>query len=444
MPTPIYDALLRQAGYGRAALHMPGHKGLAAALPAELAPLLRLDSTELPETGDLFAEEGAVHEAEVLAARAFGTARTLFSAGGSTLCIQAMLRAAMPRGGRLICGRVIHRAAADAFCLLDIEPYFLSHDQSAGAGFWGRITAAELSAALKECHDARAVYLTCPDYFGTLSDLKALANIAHAAGLPLLVDAAHGAHLDFLPQKMGAVSAGVDFAAQSAHKTLPALTGAAWLQLRHEESAAAARGAMRCFGSSSPSFPILLSLDCTREWLEKSGKTELADLALRCAEIKELLSELGFAQPLGLTDPLRIAFALHEAIDTGKLLRSCGIEPEFAQDGRVILIPGVANGAEDFARLSAALRALARLAGTASANATAAAHLPGRILSPRQAFMSASEEKPVGNCVGRTCAENIIPCPPAVPIVLAGELIDVEVAKELTRLGYKTIRTVQK
>jgi len=157
MPIPIYDALRAQAAGGRAVLHMPGHKGLpGSALPPELASILPLDSTELPGTGDLYAGEGAILEAEALAAELFGAARTLLSAGGSTLCIQAMLRAALPRGGKLLCGRVLHRAAAEAFCLLDIEPVFLPCDDSAGAYFPGRVTPEALAEALAENPDGES------------------------------------------------------------------------------------------------------------------------------------------------------------------------------------------------------------------------------------------------------------------------------------------------
>ncbi|MDR3345134.1 MAG: DegT/DnrJ/EryC1/StrS family aminotransferase [Oscillospiraceae bacterium] len=442
MPAPIYDALLAQAACGRVPLHMPGHKNTpGSALPPELAAFLRLDSTELPGTGDLFAGFGAIREAEALAADLFGTAQTLFSAGGATLCIQAMLRCALPHGGKLICGRVLHRAAADAFCLLGIEPVFPDCDGSAGGHFPGRVTPQALKSALRQHPDARAVYVTCPDYFGTLSDLSSLAKAAHAVGLPLLVDAAHGAHLDFLNAARGAVTAGADFAAESAHKTLPALTGAAWLHLAHASDTDSARHAMRMFGSSSPSFPILLSLDCARAWLAERGAYELARLAERVAISKTLLEKLGFLQPPGDVDPLRIAFAVPKDCGAGRFLRENGIEPEYAEQGKVILIPGAANGIDDFARLGTALSALAvELEAFLPCDETSPKFpIPQRIMSPREAFLASVICVPVDRAVGKISARNIIPCPPAVPIVLAGEEINGTVVGALAAAGIDSV-----
>jgi arginine/lysine/ornithine decarboxylase len=421
---------------------MPGHKGaMINAFPPELAAILPLDSTELPGTGNLFADQGAIREAEMLAAELFGAADTLFSAGGSTLCIQAMLRCALPHGGKLLCGRVLHRAAADAFCLLSIEPIFLECDDSSSEYFPGRVTPQALTEALQRHKDARAAYITCPDYFGSLNDLTALAKICHAANIPLLVDAAHGAHLEFLNPASRAIMAGADFVAQSAHKTLPALTGAAWLHLADTKYAESARLAMRAFGSSSPSFPILLSLDCAREWLAVHGRHKLAQLSVRVMNTKSLLAKLGFHQPLGETDPLRIAFTTQNDYDVGTFLRRCGIEPEYAEHGKVILIPSVANGTEDFVRLDAALHNLAKqLPDCANFAPQFSNHkLPRRALSPREAFMAYSKSVPIIHAEGKISAQNIIPCPPAIPIVLAGEEVNDEVILNLSQNGIDKI-----
>ncbi|MDR0884601.1 MAG: amino acid decarboxylase [Oscillospiraceae bacterium] len=435
MNTPLFDALRAQNATGRARFHMPGHKGGGDNLPPELSALFALDTTELPGTGDLYAAEGAVRAAEERASALFGCGDTLFSAGGSTLCLQAMLRAALPHGGKLLCGRVLHRAAAHAFALLDIVPAFVESDGSAGDFFPGRITPAALCAALRAHPDARAVYLTSPDYFGTLSNVGALVQTAQTAGLPLLVDAAHGAHLDFLPTPCGAVSAGADFVAQSAHKTLPALTGAAWLHLRRAADAPAARAAMALFGSSSPSFPILLSLDCARAWLAQAGRGALAALEHRAAQTKALLRTLGFPQPLGQVDPTRIAFTVPDGDrDVGDFLRTQGIEPEYAAQGWVILIPTAANGADDFARLHKALTALADVLPH-SYTPMPLLRTPVRRRTPREAFLAQTHPVPTAQTVGKIAAWDVIPCPPAVPLVLAGEEIDAQTHSALQRYG---------
>jgi arginine/lysine/ornithine decarboxylase len=255
--------------------------------------------------------------------------------------------------------------------------------------------------------------------------------------LPLLVDAAHGAHLDFLALKCGAVSAGADFAAESVHKTLPALTGAAWLHVAQANHAASVRLAMRVFGSSSPAFPILLSLDCAREWLSTRGRGELSSLAERVAGVKVLLTKLGFPQPTGNVDPLRIAFAVPNDFRAGDFLRARGVEPEYAEHGKVILIPGVANGAADFARLDVALTALAAelKALPPGDNKSHALPIPQRLMSPREAFMAPVSYVPIDRAEGKISAQNIIPCPPAVPIVLAGEKISRPIVEALAGIS---------
>jgi hypothetical protein len=202
---------------------------------------------------------------------------------------------------------------------------------------------------------------------------------------------------------------------------------------------------MRLFGSSSPSFPILLSLDCARGWLEQNGRAELALLAKRVSKIKSLLKELCFPQPEEGSgcDPLRIAFAIPDNIDAGAFLRTQGIEPEYAGHGTVILIPAPTNGEEAFDRLQIALKKLGRAAKPFSGHfSRITIYTPERIMFPRDAFMSKKRVVPVEEALGKVSAMNVIPCPPAVPVVLAGEEIDSGVIALLKKAGKSKIQIV--
>ena len=240
MSAPLFDAVTAHAKKQKVSMHMPAHKGKFPALGG----IQNFDITEIPDTGSLFDGEGATALAEAQAQKLFGSAATFMSAGGCTLCIQAMFRAAAPHGGKVVCGRVVHRSAVNAMSLLGIEPVWVLPDPSAGELFSGRITAEGVRRALEKTPEAKAVYITSPDYFGVISDVKSIAAVAREFGVPLLVDCAHGAHLKFLEKDISPLNLGAAMSAESAHKTLPVLTGGAWLQIGDESFVPEIRRAM--------------------------------------------------------------------------------------------------------------------------------------------------------------------------------------------------------
>ena len=439
MDAPLWTALQQHNAAGRVSMHMPAHKGAADCLAA-LSAVLPFDLTELPDTGSLYDGEGATALAEDAAARLFGTAATRLSAGGSTLCIQAMLRLALPAGGKLLCGRVLHRSAANAMALLNIEPIWLLPDGSAGESFPGRIPAETLRCLAALHPDAKAVYLTSPDYFGVMQHIPALAEAAAEFGLPLLIDSAHGAHLHFMQEDFSAAAQGAALAAESAHKTLPVLTGGAWLQIGRADYVPFAREAMALFGSTSPSYLTLLSLDLCREWLRDTGKEALRALVPQVQKIRALLSERGFALPQGVCDPLRIAFAAENAAAVGDSLRTNGIEPEYAAQDKVILIPSCANSAADFVRLADAIHRLPAPQNAPRATPQTLLHVA---MTPRCALDSPRELLPLAACEGRIAALPVCPCPPAIPLAMPGEVLDAEALKNAENYGIRRLEVVK-
>ena len=219
MYAPLYQALQEHRAKQRASFHTPGHKNSPLALPDGL---YALDFTELPDTDSLFEASGAIREAELAAARLFGARRTLISAGGCSLCIQAMLRLALPQGGQAVCGRVVHRSAVNAMALLDLEPV------------WAPNSTAGILKKLEQTPQAGAVYVTSPSYYGQLMDIPTLAEACKRRGIPLLVDNAHGAHLAFTEPRLHPLQRGAAMTACSAHNTLGVLTGGAWLNIAVE------------------------------------------------------------------------------------------------------------------------------------------------------------------------------------------------------------------
>ncbi len=440
--TPLFDALRAHLALGRSSFHTPGHKGAPGFFPDRLEAF---DLTELPDTDSLFEAEGAILEAERAAARLFGTARTLFSAGGCTLCIQAMLRLAVPEGGEILSGRIIHRSAVQTMALLDLKPHWVMPRPDAGEGLPGRVWAEDVCAALRAHPGIRAVYLTSPDYYGVLADLPAIAEVCREHGVPLLVDNAHGAHLGFVGGGLHPVARGASMAACSAHKTLPVLTGGAYLNIADGRFAPEAKAAMALFGSTSPSYPVLLSLDLCRAWLEREGRTAFARLEERVCSLREFARSLGLGLPAGLCDPVRLTLRTADigltGVEAAERFRSMGVEPEYADGAFVVLLPTPMNGEEDFARLEGALRALPRGKGIRARGICVPPPVP--VLTPRQALFASSEPLPLEQAVGRVAAETACPCPPGVPVVMPGEKITREAAEFLSGYGIRGLPVVK-
>lgn len=443
MAVPIYESLKSHAKKGRCPFHMPGHKGQLLGWELEQAALL--DMTEIPDTGSLFDDLGPTRAAEELATQYFGTARTFFSAGGSTLCIQAMLRLCAPQGGTVICSRVLHRSAVNAMALLGIDPVYLYPDGSAGPHFAGRVTPESVARALREHPDARAVYLTSPDYYGVMSDIRSICARAEQYHVPVIVDNAHGAHLYPLDPQLHPVVQGAAMSADSAHKTLPVLTGGSFLQIGRAEYVPQAKAAMALFGSTSPSYLILTALDRCREWLGSGGENQIRTAAERCRDVKAFAGRMGFLQPEGVCDPFHIALSganmAYGGVRSGELLRTAGIEPEYAAADGIILMPSPMNSNRDYDRLC---RSLERLPLTAQARSGCGAlPSPRPAMRLREAILAPAEELPVEQSRGRTAAEVKCPCPPAIPVVMPGEIIDGACAEALKNFGVSKIKVVK-
>lgn len=454
--TPLYSALLAHAGLGRASFHTPGHKGRGEAADWEA---FALDLTELPDTGSLYDGGDSIEESERLAARAFGAARTLYSAGGCTLCIQTMLLLGAGPGGRVIMARNAHRSAVNAAVLLGLDPVWV------WPGADGRIPPAEAKRLLSRERDVRAMYITSPDYRGILSDIPALAGICRRFGVPLLVDNAHGSHLGAFGRHPLAL--GAFMTADSAHKTLPVLTGGAMLHLSPEAAACGGgemlpKEAMALFGSTSPSFPVLASLDLAQDWWRREGPAACRRTAGAVAGMRALLGQAAeSADPL--RDPLRLTLSFTpertrrfgvDGSGAAAYFRRRGCEPELADAGTVVFLPTPANTDEELDRLFRSLVGLCRgeAAGekggrgpSRSLSLTEVVSLPPaeRVLSPREAVLRPAAEVPVGDAVGRVCARTVCPCPPGVAAVIPGERVGPEAAGLLEAGGYTRLSVLR-
>ena len=362
MTTPICDFVRAYAASGVSRLHMPGHKGRGA-LGCEV-----VDITEITGADDLSCPDGIIAESEANATALFGSRHTFYSTGGSSQCVKAMLLLAYlyrpdGAGRRIIAARNAHKSFLHGCALLGLEPDWLYPAQPSPLCSCP-VSPEALERALDRGEKPCAVYITSPDYLGGMQDVRALAHAAHGRGVPLLVDNAHGAYLKFLPQPLHPLDLGADMCCDSAHKTLAVLTGGAYLHVSAGARGfeAGAREALAVFGSSSPSYLTLQSLDAMNARLAGTYRAELAACAAELGALKRRLAAAGL--PVAPSDPLRLTLAAHEAGRTGfelaALLRAQGVECEYAdRDALVMMLSPDTDGAARW-RVLAALGGLER------------------------------------------------------------------------------------
>ena len=439
MSTPICDFVRDYCATVALRLHMPGHKGRGE-LGCEA-----LDITEVAGADDLACPEGVILESEENTTELFGSRHTFYSAGGSSQCVKAMLHLAYiyrPEGAtnRVLAARNAHKSFLHGCALLGLEPVWLHPDEPSPLCSCP-VSPEALGRALDAGERPCAVYITSPDYLGGVQDIAALAEVCHAHGVPLLVDNAHGAYLKFLSPSRHPLDLGADMCCDSAHKTLPVLTGGAYLHVAEGAVAAyeaEARHSLSVFGSSSPSYLILQSLDLCADRLDKDYPALIRETARRAAA---LARELGLTPPEG--DPLKLALPAAYFGCTGPELASCLRDwrtvAEYADEDWLVLMfsPGLGEGAFEHVRRAMPLR---------RPGSRKPRSLPGpgeRLLSPREALLARRESVPVSESAGRVCAEAAVSCPPAIPVAVCGERITPEAAQLMEELGIGSVSVVQ-
>lgn len=437
--TPLYNRLIDHNKLNRSSFHTPGHKCNGFFDKS----IISLDYTELPDTDALYEANDVILETEKRASELFGAYRSLISAGGCSLAIQTMLKIASERGGKLLCARNAHRSAINAVALLGMEPVWISPD--GGDGFTGRISPKAVEDILNADRDITACYITSPSYYGEISDISAISEICHKHDVILLVDNAHGSHLAFMKDNMHPISNGADMSACSLHKTLPVLTGGALLNIANPALAENAKEAMSLFGSTSPSYIIMSSIDLCVDYMFGEGKKAYAECEKKVKVLKCLAESRGIKQPKGLCDPLRITLNTASVglfgEEQGRYFEEHGIDCEFCDGENAVFICTPFNSDQDFERLERAIKEIPirdciELKKFSAEN-------PIKKLSVREAMLSASETVSTEESVGRVSANTVCPCPPGIPLIMPGEIINAEIAEMFIKSGIKQIKAVK-
>lgn len=441
MKTPIVSFLKSYQEKSPVRMHMPGHKG------AGILGFEGMDLTEIYGADELFAAEGIIKESEQNASNLFGCP-TYYSTQGSTLCIQTMCtilcQDAKSKGKKpkILAGRNAHRSFIHATALLDFEIEWLYGNSDYLSC---KIHAEDLEKAIIESLPT-AVYLTNPDYLGNLLDIKSLASVCKKHNVLLAIDNAHGAYLRFLKDSLYPIDLGADLCCDSAHKTLPVLTGGAYLHLSDSLNQVwknDVKHFMEYFSSTSPSYLIMASLDAANEVLDTTFKNSLFECIQRVDGLKNTLVQHGYTILFG--EPMKITISTKEFGYTGNeianLLMECDIYPEFYDSDYIVLMPSPYNTKDDLKRLETCLCGIE--GKPILVNKLPKLEQSKKAMNVRQALFSSSITLDVSKSLGQVCSSVTVSCPPAILPVIPGEVISESSIEVMKYYGIETIRVVK-
>lgn len=441
MGTPFFDEIAAVADR-KPRFFVPGHKGNPAAIPI-FADYLHYDITEVDGAYDLSHPTGALAESQNNMARLYGSGATLYSASGSTNCILAMIALFTQPGDTIIAARGCHVSALRAMALLDLHPHWIDLVQ-------GLPRPQDIEQALQS-YPGATVYVTSVDYYGNIPDIEAISAICKANNANLLCDNAHGAHLAFLKNSCHPIRLGADAAADSAHKTLPCLTPAAMLHLKDKELAGPARQQMNLFSSTSPSYPVLLSLDLAAGFLE-----DQAQVYQHTQQQVALLGEkFPFLHPC--QDPLRLVLSVPPDQDVDgvhQFLLEHKIAAEYSDGRCFVFMFSPWNTLSEFEYFNSVMRDIHNQFEFLSnfnclnnnfdrLSISSIRNIQKSHLTLREAFFSPKETLATRQAKGRICAGLHAPCPPGVPLLAPGELLRPDICNALVAGGIMQVDVVK-
>lgn len=455
MDTPIYDFVKNYKISDMSRFHMPGHKG------HKFIGCEDLDITEIYGADVLSMASGIIARSQFNASCLFCTGQTFYSTEGSSLCIKAMLMAALmdARSQRKISGqereyilaaRNVHRSMIDACALIDIDVEFLTCSTSDSICEC-KVLPEDIEIYfenIKKENYPIAVYITSPDYLGNIADIAGIAKVCEKYYIPLIVDNAHGAYLAFLEESLHPIKLGATMCCDSAHKTLPVLTGGAYLHIApkyKERFAGAIQRGLALFGSTSPSYLVLQSLDLCNRYIADGYRKKLKNCIDSVNKVKKYLKSMSIY--VVDTEPLKIVINTAKAGYTGESvaaeMRQYGIECEYADMQFVVLMVTPENNRYDFEKVrqwGSDTRLLYKKDSLVLK--TSPAFYIERQMTIREAVFAPSEVIDIKDSIGRICAEEMISCPPAVPIVVCGEVINENIVNLLEMYNIKNVCVV--
>ena len=453
METPLYKALKEYAQKDMTRLHMPGHKGINI---YEIDDLWKYDITEIQNMDNLLDADskGIIKQTEDIYTKIYGSKKSIISTQGSTIGIQTMLTLVLMNNRnsskRMLVDRNIHIAAINTMALLAIEPIWINGDIEENDLMPAVISAKNIEDNIKKFPEISAVYITSPNYFGLIADIKEISDICKKYDKFLLVDNAHGAHLKFLNAPCHPMDFGASICCDSLHKTLPVLTGGGLIHIYDQRLVENAKKAMALYSSTSPSYLIMLSIDLLLNYVYKHIKEDLRILSYKIKQLNKLAVQLGFKIPKGNIDPIKFVIKIDEFEDNSQdiadFFRQYKIEPEYVDRFWLVFIFSPQNTNKDFQRMEDALKNISIL------KRRKINYLKNKITPKvidykkgsalKEALFSKAEMIKVEDCLGRIASNSVITCPPAVPIVLPGEYVSRETIELMLDNNIKHINVI--
>ena len=462
LKAPIVEAMKKYSSDGALAFHTPGHKqGLGAhELLKNLitAEGLRREVSLMEELDDLHSPHGCIEDAEKLAAELWHADDALFIVNGTTCAIQAMMLATLKPNDFVFVPRNSHRAVTAGLILTGAIPIFLPVEFSAELKVPLNVTVETIRRAIKKFPQARALILTSPNYYGVAADVKEIAKILHENKMLLLVDEAHGAHLQFCANlPTSAMDSGADIAAQSTHKLLGSMTQTSMLMVKNSVDVGRVRRAASLLQTTSPNYLLLASLDIARLQMFECGAEKISSAVelskILRAEVNKISSLKTFDAvkdfELDLTKvTVNVEGTGLTGIDAEKILRhEFKIQCELSDAYNLLFIISYADNESTVSKLIDALK-LMRNAQCVKLNDfknVSGNEISMALKSPREIFFSESEVVPLEKSVGRICAEEVTFYPPGIPILNLGEKITAEVVDKIIatkNIGARTLTDI--
>ncbi len=446
---PLAEALARLTEKHLVAFDVPGHKQSLSFLSEYFGEnCLRLDMNSRPGIDYLCQPQAEIKEAEILAAEAFGAAYAYFMVGGTTASVQAMVMSVCNPGDKIILPRNVHYSVINAVIVAGAIPIYINPTVHARLGISLGMRTADIEDCLRANPDAKAILVNNPTYYGICPNLKKIVEIAHAYGVKVLADEAHGAHFYFhedLP--MAAMHCGADMAAVSMHKTGGSLTQSSILLSADTIDPLHVNNVINLLRTTSASYLLLASLDLARRYLATEGREVLGKNIERAERTREKINALGgyyaFAQELingdevFAFDPMKIS--VHTVglglagIEVYSLLRETyGVQVEFGDVNNFLAIAAIGDSEEAHQALVNALKEIREGHRKDSLGGFSYTYISPQVaMSPRDAFYSPRKYLPVAECEGKISADYIMCYPPGIPFLAPGELVTQEIISHI-------------
>ncbi len=448
MNQTLTEFLLKHKEKNPVSFHMPGHKGSAIyrdyGYGEFLDSIMDCDITEIPGADNLFQTEGVLKETMNRYKAMYGTKESYLLINGSSGGLIAAILASVPKGGKLVMARNCHKSIFNALSLGDITPVYAYPETIEAYGILGSVSPEEVERCLDEHPDAAAVILPSPNYYGICSDVAAIAEVVHSRGKVLIVDQAHGAHLNFFTKYQltgfpsAAEAAGADMVINSIHKTLASFTQTALLNLCSDRvDKYDLEDRLQAIESTSPSYPMMASLDINADLMEHYGPQLMKEWAeslywfYETAE-KEVPGMRIMRHPLLDATKLNIDMSAYglNGNELEDLLMEKGIFVELVTGNILMCMTGIGNRRCDFEKLLDALKDIAAERADCLQNGGTEKPQQPEAVTRTLAMTKVPVRKErilLGDAAGRVCASSVIPYPPGIPIVCPGEIFDEEV-----------------